>query len=302
MHVGPPPGQLIDVGGYRLHLHCEGEGHPTAVFEAAMWDAGLTWSLVQPDVSTLTRACVYDRAGLGWSDPSPSPRTADVMVEELRALLTVAEVASPYVLVAHSSSGILARLFAHRYPKDVAGMVLVDSAHEEQFLRYPESIRKAQGPIWEQQRAMVTGLRTMIEAGAVDPALIPVPPQLPHEAAELLRALIATTKAVDTMLAELETIESIHAEAREAGISLGDIPLVVLTHANPPPPFPPELGIDDEEMRRYEETWRELQGELATLSSRGRVTVAEGAGHMIHHERPDLVVEAIREVIAAVRS
>jgi hypothetical protein len=99
MDAGPPPGQLIDIGGYRLHLQCEGEGHPTAVFEAAMWDAGLTWSLVQPEPSNLTRACVYDRAGLGWSDPSPRPRTADVMVEELRAPLTVAEVASPYALV-----------------------------------------------------------------------------------------------------------------------------------------------------------------------------------------------------------
>jgi pimeloyl-ACP methyl ester carboxylesterase len=303
MDAGPPPGQLIDVGGCRLHLHCEGRGHPTAVFEAAMWDAGLTWSLVKPGVSALTRACVYDRAGLGWSDPSLRPRTADVMVEELRAVLTGGRVPAPYVLVAHSSSGILARLFAHRYPKDVAGMVLVDSAHEEQFFRFPESIRNAQGPISEQQRAMVTGLRTMIEAGPVDPAMIPVPPQLPLATADRLRALIATTKAVDTMLAELDTIENIHAEAREAGItSLGDIPLIVLTHGNPPPPFPPELGIDDEDMRRYEETWRELQGELATLSSRGRVTVAEGAGHMIHHERPDVVVEAIREVVAAVRS
>ena len=182
-------------------------------------------------------------------------------------------------------------------------MVLVDSAHEDQFLRFPEPIRNAQGLIWEQQRAMVTGLRTMIDGGPVDLAMIPVPPQLPPATADRVRALIATTKTVDTMLAELDTIEGIHAEAREAGItSLGDIPLVVITHGVPPPPFPPELGINDDEMRRYEETWRELQGDLAALSSRGRVVVAEGAGHMIHHERPDVVVEAIREVVAAVRS
>jgi hypothetical protein len=105
------------------------------------------------------------------------------------------------------------------------------------------------------------------------------------------------------MLAELDTIESIHAEARGAGItSLGDIPLVVIAHGVPPPPFPPELGINDEEMRRYEETTRELQGDLAALSSRGRVVVAEGAGHMIHYEQPDVVVEAIRDVVIAVRS
>jgi hypothetical protein len=96
-------------------------------------------------------------------------------------------------------------------------MVLVDSAHEDQFLWYPEPIRNAQGVIWEQQRALVMGLRTMIEAGPVDPAMMPVPPQPPPATVDRLRALIATTKAADTMLAELDTIESIHAEARGRG-------------------------------------------------------------------------------------
>jgi pimeloyl-ACP methyl ester carboxylesterase len=296
-------GTAIDVGGFRLHLHCIGEGRPAVVLEAAMWDAGLTWSLVQPAVSEFARVCAYDRAGLGWSDSSPGPRTAGVMVEELRAVLTGGRVPTPFVLVAHSSSGILVRLFAHRYPEDVAGMVLVDSAHEEQFLRFPESIRNAQGPIWEQQRAMVKGLRRMMEDGSVDPVMIPVPPQFPPLEADRLRALIGTTKAADTMLAELHTMEAIHAEGREAGITtLGDIPLVVVTHGLPPPPFPPELGITVEDMRRYEETWRKLQEELAALSPRGRVVVADGAGHMIHHERPNVVVDAIRDVVAAAGS
>jgi pimeloyl-ACP methyl ester carboxylesterase len=221
------------------------------------------------------------------------------MVEEVRAVLTVGGVPGPYVLVAHSSSGILARLFADRYPEDVAGMVLVDSAHEEQFLRFPASIRNAQGPIQDQQRAMLTALRSMTEGGTVDPAVIPVPSQLSPGDAERLRALIATVKAVDAILAELDTIEGIHAEARKSGITtLGDIPLVVITHGVAPPPFPAELGITDEDMRPYEQTWGELQEELAGLSPRGRVVVAEGAGHMIHHERPDVVVQAIRDVVA----
>jgi pimeloyl-ACP methyl ester carboxylesterase len=182
-------------------------------------------------------------------------------------------------------------------------MVLVDSAHGEQFLRFPESIRNAQRPLWQQQKAMLTGIRSLLDSGTLDPAVIPVPPQLPPGAAERLRALMATKEATDTMLAELETVEQIHAEEREAGISsLGDLPLVAITHGVAPPPFPPELGITDEDMRAYESTWRELQGELAALSSRGRLVVAENAGHMVHHERPDVVVDAIRDVVEGVRS
>jgi hypothetical protein len=152
-------------------------------------------------------------------------------------------------------------------------MVLVDSAHEDQFLRFPEPIRSAQGLIWEQQRAMVTGLRTMIEAGPVDLAMIPVPPQLPPATADRLRALIATTKAVDTMLAELDTIEGIHAEAREAGItSLGDIPLVVITHGVPPPPFPPRAG----DQRRGDATLR--RDVARTPRGPGRSLLARASG------------------------
>ena len=147
MDAGPPPGELVDIGGYRLHINTEGSGPPSVVFEAAMWETGLTWSLVQPEVATFAEACVYDRAGLGWSEPSPKPRTAGVMVEELRAGLAAAGISPPHVVVAHSSS----------------------------------------------------------------------------------------------------------------------------------------------------------QEELARLSSRGRVVVAEGAGHMIHHERPDLVADAIREVATPLR-
>jgi len=126
--AGPPRGQLFDVDGFRLHLQCAGEG-PTVVLEAAMWEAGLTWSLMQPAVSEFARACTYDRAGLGWSESSTRPRTAGDMAEEHRAVLTAGGVRGPYDLVAHSSSGILARLFAHRHPEYVAGRVLVPGIH-----------------------------------------------------------------------------------------------------------------------------------------------------------------------------
>lgn len=295
-------GQLVDVGGYRLHVLCEGSGSPTVLMEAALWEPGLTWSLVQPKVAAFTRACVYDRAGLGWSEVGPRARSAEVMVEELSTLLRNAGVGPPFVLVAHSWGGILAKLFAHRYGEDVAGMVLVDSAHEEQFLRFPDSIRAAQPAMWEMQMGFLESLRAAIEGGELHPGTLPVPPQLPGAAAEAYRAVMANAGAIETMKSELALTESIHAEVRAAGIeTLGDIPLVVLRHGEPIPAFPAELGVTSDDMKQYERTWQELQEATARLSPRGRVGVVEGSGHMIHHDKPDEVVEAIREVVEEAR-
>ena len=126
----PPPGQLVDVGGYRLHLHCIGQGSPTVVLDAGLGAFSLDWGAVQPQIATSTRVCAYDRAGLGWSEPGPTPRSPQQFADELHALLTNAGVEGPYVLVAHSISGKTARLFASQHPNEVAGMVLVDARHE----------------------------------------------------------------------------------------------------------------------------------------------------------------------------
>ena len=140
----PPPGQMVDVGGYRLHINCQGEGRPTVVMEAAHSELSLSWDLVQQEVARFTRVCTYDRAGLGWSERSPKPRTASNIVEELHTLLTQAGVELPYVLVGHSIGGLFARLYAHEHRDQVVGMVLVDARHEEQDLRFPEAVQQIQ--------------------------------------------------------------------------------------------------------------------------------------------------------------
>lgn len=295
-------GRLVDVGGYRLHLDCRGEGSSAVILEAAIWDLGLTWARVQPEAASFTRVCSYDRAGLGRSDRGSRPRTADAMVEELHALLGGAGVPPPYVLVAHSFGALVARLFAHRHPQEVAGMVMVDAAHEDQLRRFPASVRAAWGPISEMQLGVLRAAREAIGDGTFDPATTPVP-DLPSDAADLYRSLLTDGPGtIDTQIEEHERLEESQAIVRQAGItSLGDIPLVVLSHAVPPPAFPPELGVTPEDHERYEEVWQELQAELAALSTRGERRIAEGAGHMIHHDRPDLVVEAIRDVAEAAR-
>src|SRR4051794_23263430 len=124
----PPPGQMVDVGGYRLHINCVGTGSPTVVIESGLGDWSASWSnAVQPRAANTTRVCTYDRAGMGYSEPGPLPRTATRFAEELHTLLQRADIPGPYVLTGHSSGGFTVRRFAAAYPAEVIGVVLIDS-------------------------------------------------------------------------------------------------------------------------------------------------------------------------------
>ena len=129
----PPPGQLVDVGGRKLHLHCVGDGKVTVLLEDGLGPLGsLGWSKVQPSVGQLTKVCAYDRAGMMWSEPSSKEPTSDQIAHDLHTALGQAGIAPPYILVGLSMGGIYSRIFAEKYPDEVVGMVLVDSAHPEQ--------------------------------------------------------------------------------------------------------------------------------------------------------------------------
>jgi pimeloyl-ACP methyl ester carboxylesterase len=129
----PPPGRLVNVGHHRLHIRCDGDGGPAVIFDAALGGSSLSWSLVHPAVAHLTRACSYDRAGFGWSDAGPLPRTAGRIADELHELLRAAAVPPPYVLVGHSYGGLVMRFYASRHPNDVVGLVLIEPAIPEQW-------------------------------------------------------------------------------------------------------------------------------------------------------------------------
>src|SRR6185503_17037421 len=136
----PPPGRLVDVGGYRLHINCTGAGSPTVVIDAGWGDWSTAWGFVQPEVAKTTRVCTYARAGTGWSEAGPLPRDAAQYAKELHTLLQNAGIPGPYVMVGHSLGGLPVRVFVHEYASEIAGVVLIDSMTPQQFTQSPTEV------------------------------------------------------------------------------------------------------------------------------------------------------------------
>jgi pimeloyl-ACP methyl ester carboxylesterase len=291
----PPPGRMVDVDGHRLHLQCAGEGKPTVVLEAGLATCSLDWWRVQPEVAKFARVCAYDRAGHGWSEPGPRPRTSQRLADELHTLLGSAGIEGPYVLVGHSYGGEIVRMFASRYPEEVAGLVLVDSSHEDQKARVPPRpllSRFVDEVHWQWYRlrpiqARVGWLRLRHRPnGVID--------ELPAELQPTARAIGLYSRAYDWLYDEGPAIEASAALMRAAP-PLSNIPLVVLSaHYRATPP----RGLTVEQM---EQVWMGLQQELASLLPGSKHVIAEESGHFIMLDQPELVIDAIREVVDAAR-
>ena len=284
----PPPGQLVDVGGYRLHLHCIGQGSPTVVLDAGLGAFSLDWGAVQPQIATSTRVCAYDRAGLGWSDPGPTPRSPQQFASELHALLTKGGVEGPYVLVAHSISGKTARLFASQHPDEVAGMVLVDARHEHvDDHRAPEQLAADDA----EQRQFQNMIKWLARFGVVRllwapawPSAQPGSENLTPETRTAIGVLQARPRQIKTALAEGAAKMDSNNSLRTA--SLGATPLIVLASGQ---------NVD------HDPIWKEAQQIMTGLSSNSRLTIAQ-SGHAVHFEQPAQVVESIRQVVDAART
>jgi pimeloyl-ACP methyl ester carboxylesterase len=285
----PPPGQLVDIGGHRLHLHCVGEGSPTVVLDAGLGAFSLDWGAVQSKIATTTRVCAYDRAGLGWSEPGPRLRSPQQFADELHTLLTNAGVEGPYVIVAHSISGKTARLFASQHPNEVAGMVLIDARHESVDDNLtPEQVAAEDA----QQRHFQDMIKWMARFGLVGllwapawPSMLPGSGNLAPETRTAIGVLQARPRQIENALAEGQGRMESNALLRAAA-PLGDTPLVVVASSQ---------SID------HLPSWKDAQQIMTQLSSNSRMIVAS-SGHAVHFEQPTLVVESIRQVVDAART
>ena len=292
-----PPGKLVDIGGRRLHINCVGEGFPTVLLESGIGDYSLSWVLVQPEVARFTRVCSYDRAGLGWSDPGDAPRTSHQIVQDLGSLLRAAGIAGPYVLVGHSLGGYHVRVYACQHRTEIVGMVLVDSAHEDQGRRLPAAATKMQAV-----QAQVLKILPVVTLFGV-PRLIGLcgdagsnpPPQI--KAVEpIMKARECRPDAMRAIAGEFAGWDASARQVAASG-SLGNIPLIVLSHdpAKPMQGAPPDLD------RQIQPVWMQMQQDLTHLSSNGSQIIAFGSGHYIQVDRPDLVIDAIHRVVEAAR-
>ncbi len=257
-----------------------GHGARRAVLDAGLGDMSLDWNLVQTDMGQTTQVCAYDRAGMGWSDPGPQPRTPSQIARELHTLLTNAGIPGPYVLVGHSVGGKNVRMFALQHPDEVAGMVLVDARSE--YVDAPNSHVGAQGI--EQVTGSEWGLYGVLRrVGLV--RLIGAsqggPPALSHQT-RTERALLSTgQRALDASAAESLAMTADNAQL-QAAPSLGDRPLIVLAAEQSMETIP---------------RWTEAQHQQAAMSTNGRLVVVEGSGHYIQFEYPEVVIDAVKQVV-----
>jgi len=279
-------GRLVSAGELRLNLYCTGGGSPTVVLEAGLADSLDAWRRVQPDIARFARVCSYDRAGYGYSDPGPMPRTSDRIASELHAALASAGEKPPYLLVGSSFGGFIVRVFNGKYPDQVAGLVLVDATQEDQYRLLPRAWRDLSAATHRraQRQAFwaplyiglgIARLRLRMQGQEVSPVLL-------------------QSKYVKARTSEFENIE-ISAEQAQTANHIAEKPLVVLA-AGRPIDASLKAALSEEDQNAYAETWiKDLQLRLAHLSKQGTRVVVD-SGHDMPTDRPDAIVTAVREL------
>jgi pimeloyl-ACP methyl ester carboxylesterase len=267
----PFPGRLVDIGGYRLHLWCTGSGAPAVILDTGLGGSSAGWGFVQPDVARFTRVCSYDRAGMGYSDPGPRPRTARRIASELAELLARSGIDGPVVLVGASIAGLNIRVFASDRPERAAGLVLVDASHEDQTHEVPRLARFV--PLLS-----TIGIFRLVGVSFGESVESLAPSVRPYARATRFRAA-GFQAAADELIHIRESALEVRSSRRQLSI-----PVLVVTGG-----------------RGADENWRQLQRDQASLSERGCLIVAERSGHVVSVDQPEVVVDAIRTVVETAR-
>jgi pimeloyl-ACP methyl ester carboxylesterase len=279
-----PPGRLIDIGSYRLHLYCSGSGSPTVILDFGLDGSYLDWFYVQPQVAQFARVCSYDRAGYGWSDPSPKSRLPSIMSDELHRLLEGAGEEPPYIVVGHSFGAFDVRMYAQRFADEIAGVVLVDGSHPDELL-----------PFYWQKKVWIRWMQLTMPFGL--PRWRGWCGGGPPQAGPVRQAIGCRSKPFATHYAQWSAFPASAQEVRSLG-TLGNLPLIVISRD---PDRAPE-NPDDPVFEKREQHWWKLQHSLTELSTNTTQIIAKGSGHSIPSARPDVIVAAVRTMVENLRT
>ena len=260
----PPPGNLIDVDGYKMHIYCMGEGGPTIVLDHVGGGSSIDWVLIQPKLAEHTRVCAYDRAGYGWSEYNPAPRTLAQQAHELHTLLANANEKAPYILVGHSYGARVARVYAAKYPQEVVGLALMDPGVLYDDPRYPEETLSE----LESESSMIRTVHRLVPFGIVrilQPIRGSPTYDLPEEASRTSISFSVSEKYWHSLVDQTDLLSTIFEEEYNV-TTLGNIPFLMLISAEP----------HDTKHQVYTQANIEMSG----LSTNGRYQIVEGATHM----------------------
>ena len=297
-----PIGRMVDVGGYKLHMIDSGKGSPTVVISPGLGDNSLDWTLVYPEISKFTRVIVSDRAGYAWSDASPLPRTSENIVQELHRLLKNGNVPGPYILVGHSFGGLSVLLFASAYPDEVAGVVLVDSSHEDQHEKF--KLLDAPPSIFETIEDYLLVLRSYfqryfgIERFIRERAAQKSNPNekkgmLADDVQHCYLASRMSSKFMNAKRQEFLNWDLSCEQIKSNGGVVGDKPLTVITAG--------KKKVTEDHTQEHKQVWFDLQDDLVTKLPQGKQIFAEKSGHRINTGQPGIIIEAVRELVDELR-
>ena len=314
----PPPGQLVDIGGYRLHWYCIGRGTPTIVLMPGAGDYSFDWSLVQPALAKETRTCSYDRAGYAWSDLGPNPRTMLQEAAEVRRLLDRAGIDGPVLLVGHSLGGLIARVYANEYPEGVVGIALVDPTSEDTKLMYQGRIvrvRDSAKPrpipgarVGADTKLPTANAREISEFAAMQrsmgkPSIEPPYDRLPMDAQRVRLWAEADTIKRPGIQEDFwpEELQAMHDARLRDPRPLRDTPLLILIGSRHEPR--PD-GLTPEDIALFEKVQREKRNQkeaLVQLSSNSVAISDPRSGHHIQLDDPDWLIQRLTGELDAVR-
>lgn len=294
----PAPGKMVDVGKHSLHLNCSGKGEPTVILEHGLGWTSVEWSLVQKEVEKFTRVCSYDRAGYAWSEEGELPRTSERFADELHDLLKEAEVPPPYILVGHSYGGINVRVYADKYPDEVAGLVLVDPSHEKQYTMFPQGNRP-ESISWLETMKINLGYNRLLLLFSNQPDFVD---NFSESDRRARFANLSSRKQQRTFWYEIQGLSESMRLVEEHPPYMGEKPLIVISAKQ-------LLNADDESVSEEDkqnieiigEILRSLHQDLANQSDQGKLIIADESDHFVPARQPEIIVEAIREIVDSTR-